>query len=196
MGTDGEIFERSRTEPELFEEIFARHGPTIFRYLRRRLGRGPAEELVSETFLIAFERRTRFDASYGSARPWLFGIAANLLRHHLREEQEHLRAMAKVPISRPAEGVEDVDRLDAQRLRPVLLDALLELKDVDREAFLLVAVGELSYAEVAYALRIPIGTVRSRIHRARRLLREQVPGLPAIEGQGFTEGETAWTEPS
>ena len=132
MGTDGEIFERSRTEPELFEEIFARHGPTIFRYLRRRLGRGPAEELVSETFLIAFERRTRFDDSYGSARPWLFGIAANLLRHHLREEQEHLRAMAKVPISRPAEGVEDVDRLDAQRLRPVLLDALLELKQAVR----------------------------------------------------------------
>jgi len=139
------------------------------------------EEILAQTFLTAFEKRTRFDPSYGSARPWLLGIATNLIRHHLREEREHLTALRKSAHDQPEAPVEDDARLDAERMKPTLLEALLALSDDDRETFLLLALGQLTYEEVASALGIPIGTVRSRIHRARRHLRERVPGWTAID---------------
>jgi len=148
------------------------------------------EEILAQTFLTAFEKRARFDLSYESARPWLLGIATNIIRHHLREEREHLTALGKMFREQPEESVDDVARLDAQRMKPRLIAALLALSDDDRETFLLLALGQLTYEEVASALRIPIGTVRSRIHRARIHLRERVPGRTAIPDgeEGSYEG--------
>jgi RNA polymerase sigma factor (sigma-70 family) len=180
VDTDAEIFQRSIRDPDAFREIFERHASTVHAYARRRIGMTAGEEILAQTFLTAFEKRARFDLSYESARPWLLGIATNIIRHHLREEREHLTALGKMFREQPEEPVDDVARLDAQRMKPRLIAALLALSDDDRETFLLLALGQLTYEEVASALRIPIGTVRSRIHRARIHLRERVPGRTAI----------------
>lgn len=180
MATDAEVFQRSIREPDAFSEIFERHAAAVHAYARKRIGSVAGEEILAQTFLTAFEKRSRFDTSYGSARPWLLGIATNLIRHHLREEREHLTALGKVVREQPEAPVDDVERLDAQRMRPKLITALLTLSDDDRETLLLLALGQLSYEEVASALRIPIGTVRSRIHRARTHLRERVQGRTSI----------------
>lgn len=180
MTTDGELFRRAVDEPEAFGEVFERHGASVWRYVRSRLGEASAEEVVAETFLVAYRRRERFDPSYGSARPWLLGIATNLIRRRRRDEQTHLSALQRFPAPDPEDVTADLDRLDAQRLRPVLVEALLTLSVEDRDTFLLVAVGELTYTEAATALGIPVGTVRSRIHRARAILRERIGSLPAI----------------
>jgi RNA polymerase sigma factor (sigma-70 family) len=181
VDTDAEIFRRSVRDPEAFREIFERHAAAVHAYARRRIGMTAGEEILAQTFLTAFEKRTRFDPSYGSARPWLLGIATNLIRHHLREEREHLTALRKRAHDQPEDPVEDDTRLDAERMKPTLLEALLALSDDDRETFLLLALGQLTYEEVASALGIPIGTVRSRIHRARGHLRERVSGWAAID---------------
>jgi RNA polymerase sigma-70 factor (ECF subfamily) len=179
--TDAEIFRRSIRDPDAFREIFERHAGAVHAYARRRIGMTAGEEILAQTFLTAFEKRARFDTSYGSARPWLLGIATNLIRHHLREEREHLTALRKIARDQPEVPADDEARLDAQRLKAVLLDSLLAISDEDRETFLLLALGQLTYEEVASALGIPIGTVRSRIHRARRHLRERVPTWTAID---------------
>jgi RNA polymerase sigma factor (sigma-70 family) len=180
VDTDAEIFQRSIRDPDAFREIFQRHASAVHAYARRRIGKTAGEEILAQTFLTAFEKRARFDTSYESARPWLLGIATNIIRHHLREEREHLTALGKIAREQPEQPVDDVARLDAQRMKPKLIIALLALSDDDRETFLLLALGQLTYEEVASALRIPIGTVRSRIHRARTHLRERVPGGAAI----------------
>lgn len=181
MASDAELFRRSVDEPRQFGEIFERHAPSVLRYVARRLGQDAAEDVAAETFLIAFERRADFDPTYESARPWLLGIATNLVRRRLRDERTRLAAIAKVVDAPAFDEFEAVSRLDAQRMGPLLIRALLSLSEDDRETCLLVAVGELSYAQTAEALQIPIGTVRSRMNRVRALLREQVPELPAID---------------
>jgi RNA polymerase sigma-70 factor, ECF subfamily len=180
VDTDAEIFRRSIRDPDAFREIFERHASAVHAYARKRIGMTAGEEILAQTFLTAFEKRTRFDTSYESARPWLLGIATNIIRHHLREEREHLTALGKIAREQPEQPVDDVARLDAQRMKPTLITALLTLSDGDRETFLLLALGQLTYEEVASALRIPIGTVRSRIHRARTHLRERIPDRTAI----------------
>ncbi len=184
MLSDGEVFRRSVDAPEAFEEIFERHAGAVWSFCRRRVGPDAAEEVVSDTFLVAFQRRGGFDSSYESARPWLLGIATNMIRRRLRDERAYLerKRHSLGPLS--VEDTADVDRLDAERLRPILIAALLDLPPDDRETFLLVSVGELTYSEAASALGVPVGTVRSRIHRARSKLRERIPGLPAIHDEG------------
>jgi RNA polymerase sigma-70 factor (ECF subfamily) len=179
MSTDAEILRGSVDDPAAFADIFERHIDAVLGYAQRRVGATHGEEIAAQTFLVAFERRTRFDPSYGSARPWLLGIATNLIRHHLRHERVHLAALRRLPAEPPIDPVDDPDRVDAERLMPAVADALLALSANDRATFLLVALGEVTYAEAARSLGIPVGTVRSRIHRARLLLRERLGGLEA-----------------
>jgi RNA polymerase sigma factor (sigma-70 family) len=197
VSTDGEIIQRSVRDPDAFREIFERHAAILLAYARRRLGPTTGDEILAQTFLVAFEKRARFDPTYVSARPWLFGIATNIIRHHLRDEREHLVALGKVGIDMPAESAEDIARLDAARMRPRLVAALLTLADDDRDTFLLVALGQLTYEETAAALGIPVGTVRSRMHRSRVRLREQVRPRTAIDdgAQGSMQGKP-WTNPT
>jgi len=184
--SDGEVFRRSIDVPAAFEEIFERHGGAVWRYSRRRVGQDAAEDVVADTFLVAFQRRGEFDSNYESARPWLLGIATNVIRRRLRDERAYLERKRHALSLIPVEDTADVDRLDAERMRPMLIEALLALSLEDRETFLLVSVGELTYSEAASALGVPVGTVRSRIHRARNQLRERIPGLPAIDDEGGT----------
>jgi len=187
---DAELLRRSVDDPDLFEEIFERHYDRILRYARQRVGHDVGEEIAARAIIIAFDRRGSFDGRFRSAKPWLFGIATNLIRHHLRDERVHLTAIAKLPLDPDFDDEDMVDRLDASRRRPELFEALMQLTAPDRDAFLLVALLDFSYAEVANALGIPEGTVGSRIHRARRFLREAIGALEANTERGDGPFET------
>ena len=92
IDTDAAIIERSLTQPEAFATIFDRYSDDIHRYVARRLGAEIADDLMSETFIIAFRRRNRYDVSHPAARPWLYGIATNLVGNHRRSEARRWRA--------------------------------------------------------------------------------------------------------
>ena len=171
---DAELIAASLTDPAQFELIFDRHYQAIHRYLARRGGWELAEDLTQAVFLAAFAGRRRFRASEASAAPWLFGIATNLLRRHARTEFRRLRAYARLPAREVTQFDPNavVDRLDAQALAPRAFDIVAGLPEAERNALLLVAWADLTYEQIAVALNVPIGTVRSRIHRARGKLRE------------------------
>jgi RNA polymerase sigma factor (sigma-70 family) len=170
---DALLIRQSWREPERFTEVFDRHYAEIHGYVARRLGPSLAEDVASETFLIAFDRRRRYDVAYPSARPWLYGIASNLVARHRRAEVRRYRALARTDatdaVDSHAERV--AGRLDARALRGRLAAALVEVADRDREVLLLVAWAQLGLEEAARALGIPAGTARSRLHRARRRMR-------------------------
>ena len=171
--SDAEVIGRSLDQPEAFGLIYDRHAATVLRFLGRRVGAEVAEGLVGELFRIAFERRKTFDASRASALPWLYGIGSNLLLKHRRGEARRLRASARMVAGREAVTARaSAAALDAHVLFPRVADAIEALPDGEREALLLFAWEDLSYQSVAEALELPIGTVRSRLNRARAHLRE------------------------
>ncbi|MGH2718165.1 MAG: RNA polymerase sigma factor [Actinomycetota bacterium] len=191
--TDAAVIEDSLQEPDCFAVIFDRYFRSIARYLTRRVGAGLAEDLAAEVFAVAFASRGRYDVARTDARPWLFGIAANLLRHHHRSERRQWLAYARTGIDPLDDGGLDraADRVDATASAPLLARALAAMPARDREALLLFVWAELSYDEVAHALGIPVGTVRSRLSRARyRLRRELGPGSgQQPDGQVIWNGE-------
>jgi RNA polymerase sigma factor (sigma-70 family) len=149
-------------------------------------------------FLTAFDRRGRYDLARPDARPWLDGIAANLLRRHRRREARRLRAHAREAGRALAHRDEPDERLDAAASGPRLAAALARLPAHQREVLLLVAWGGLGYEEVAGALDVPVGTVRSRLSRARERVRREIgaPGAGADEAGGRTttvEEDLRWT---
>jgi RNA polymerase sigma-70 factor (ECF subfamily) len=170
--TDAEAIAASADDPRAFNVVFNRHFDVIYRYLRRRVGRHRAEELTAETFAQALASRDRFDRRYANARPWLFGIAVNVLRHDYRREERELRAYARTGTDPLSAQEPSLERLDAEASKPLIAQALAELPPIEREALLLYAWAELGYADIAQALGIPVGTVRSRLSRARSRLRE------------------------
>jgi RNA polymerase sigma factor (sigma-70 family) len=175
---DAAVIEQSWHEPETFAELYDRYAAAIHRYVARRLGDGAADDVVAETFLAAFRMRRRYDLSRSDARPWLYGIAANMIGKHRRAEVRLLRALARTGTDPAAEGHADrVDnRVSAASAQRALAAALAGLAAGDREVLLLIAWADLSYDEVAVALEIPVGTVRSRLNRARRKTREALGG--------------------
>jgi len=171
--SDAEVIGRSLDDPEAFGLIYDRHAATLLRFLGRRVGAEVAEGLVGELFRIAFERRKTFDASRAIALPWLYGIGSNLLLKHRRGEARRLRASARMAVvGEPPDKRAGAGALDARLLFPRVADAIEALPDGEREALLLFAWEDLSYQSVAEALELPIGTVRSRLNRARAHLRE------------------------
>jgi RNA polymerase sigma factor (sigma-70 family) len=170
---DAEIITASLHDPERFATVFDRHAPHIQRYLARRLGGQIADDLVAETFLIAFGKRARYDPSYPNARPWLYGIATNLIgRRHREEVREYrLRAALGPPDDQACHAERVAAQVTAQAMNELLAAALASLPQGDRDVLLLIAWEGLSYEEVAAALDIPIGTVRSRLNRARKKVR-------------------------
>ncbi|MGI5491502.1 RNA polymerase sigma factor [Microtetraspora malaysiensis] len=170
---DADLIGESRTDPEAFAVLFDRYSSMLYRYVSQRLGPEVAEDLVGETFLIAFARRDRYDAAYPDARPWLFGIVTKLVSRHRRTEAARYRALLRSPaddvVDSPADRV--AAGVTARSARPALARALAALPARDRDVLLLFAWGDLSYEEVARALDIPIGTVRSRLNRARKKVR-------------------------
>ena len=172
--SDAEVIGRSLGEPEAFGAIYDRHAPALLRFLSRRAGARIAEGLVGELFRIAFERRKTFDTSRSSALPWLYGIGSNLLLKHRRDEARRLRANARMAADDAVDGRSSARAIEARLLFPRVADAIEALPDDEREALLLFAWEELPYQSMAEALDLPIGTVRSRLNRARAHLRELI----------------------
>ncbi|GGQ24078.1 RNA polymerase sigma-70 factor (ECF subfamily) [Actinomadura coerulea] len=173
---DASVIRRSRQEPEAFALVFRRYAPDIKRYVIRRLGADAAEDVVAETFLAAFRQRDRYDLSRPNARPWLYGIATNLMGRHVRTEVRQLRVLERMgtdPVMEPFTERSD-ERISAGASGRALASALAALPRGHRDALLLVAWGDLSYAEAAQALDVRVGTVRSRINRARQKLRRHL----------------------
>jgi RNA polymerase sigma-70 factor (ECF subfamily) len=167
--SDAEAIRRSGQRPEAFEQVFERRFDAVHNFLRRRVGGDLADELAAEAFARAFAARGRFVAAHESALPWLLGIASNLIADHRRAEGRRLAALARAAGEPAPSRLQPAEPLDA-----ALAEALAALPVRDRDALLLLAWGELSYEEVAVALAIPLGTVRSRINRARRRLGERL----------------------
>lgn len=176
---DATVIQRSWDEPGVFAELFDRHASTIHRYVSRRLSASAAGDIVGETFLIAFRGRRRYNVRQPDARPWLYGIASNLIGRHRRAEIRGYRALVRSGVDPVAESyVERVEaRVTAQARNRELAKVLAELPARDRDVLLLIAWADLSYEETAEALGVPVGTVRSRMHRARRRVREALGGI-------------------
>jgi len=157
-----------------FDAAFEAEFASLHRYLARRLGSSVADDLAAETFAVAFRSWDRLDPER-PVRPWLYGIAANLVRHHWRKERRMLRAYARTGVD-PVFANEDeaVERADADTRAQELAAALAELRRDEREVLLLHAWAELPDSEVADALGLPLGTVKSRLSRAREKLRNRL----------------------
>ncbi|MFE4214729.1 RNA polymerase sigma factor [Streptomyces sp. NPDC056844] len=182
--SDASVVRRSLEDPDAFSVLFDRYADDIHRYAARRLGTEAADDLMAETFVIAFQQRRRYDLSRPQARPWLYGIVTNLVGGHRRAEARRLRALSRAASTAPGEGSGDAEpladrvaaRVSAEGVRAELAGALAALPARYRDVLLVVAWGDLDYAEAAEALGVPVGTVRSRLHRARKKLREALGG--------------------
>jgi RNA polymerase sigma factor (sigma-70 family) len=174
FSTDVDVVVASWDEPSAFAVLFDRYARVVRRFVAGRAGSDDVDDLVSETFVAAFRSRGSYDRRYEDARPWLLGIAANILRHHYRSEARRRRPRPRGTPTElsvdPAEGV--VDGIDAKAGWDVVAAALSLLDDRYREVLLLMAAADLTYEEMARALDVPIGTVKSRVARGRRQLRE------------------------
>ena len=199
--SDATCIAESRLDPQRFAVVFERHAGVIHRFLSRRVESAAVDDMLSETFVAAFRTRAGYDATYPDARPWLFGIAVNVVRHHRRSEGRRLvmvgrvtrdvaadHARSNVASHGTADGaaggaaggaadvaaaVVGVDELERVHR------ALARLDDRYREVLMLFAGPGFSYEEISRALQIPVGTVRSRLSRGRVQLRE----LLAASGQ-------------
>lgn len=167
-GTDAETLGWAMAgDRESFALLVQQHGQAVHSYLARRGGRGAADDLLTEVWLRAWRSRDTYDLAWDDPRPWLYGIARNVLRLHWRAGAD--RPDAPFQLSDDPWAAVD-DRIDAGRLRGALDEGLNSLPDEYREVVLLVAWEQLSPAEVAVALHLPPSTVRSRLHRARQTL--------------------------
>ncbi len=173
--SDAEVMAASAEKPEEFGAIFDRHAATLLRFLVRRVGPDVGEGLLGEIFRIAFESRARFDRSRASALPWLYGIASNLLLKQRRSEARRLRATARMLADNARAGSEEAELIGLVEARAQwsrVAERVASLPAGERDALLLLVWEELSYADIASALEVPVGTVRSRLSRARSRLRE------------------------
>jgi RNA polymerase sigma factor (sigma-70 family) len=198
---DAAVIRRSLDEPEHFAVLFRRYAPEVQRYVLRRIGADAADDVVAETFLTAFRQRDRYDLERENARPWLYGIATNLIGRYRRSEIQQYRLLARTgrdPVTEPF-----TDRVDAavsaEASRGQLAVALARLPAAHRDTLLLVVWGDLSYTEAAAALGVPTGTVRSRMNRARNRLRRSLnrAGLLAPDGASqavsYDQGRGEWS---
>jgi RNA polymerase sigma-70 factor (ECF subfamily) len=188
---DSEVIAASLARPVEFATIFDRHYASVHRYAARRLGIELADDVAAQTFEEALRSRHRFDLASTSARPWLLGIATNLIRHHFRSENRRLAAYARMaPDPDTADHAGAVPgRVDALLAAPRLRAALRDLPAGERDVLLLFAWADLTYDEIGAALRIPAGTVRSRLSRARTRLREHLRRSGQFLGDGPPHAE-------
>jgi RNA polymerase sigma-70 factor (ECF subfamily) len=164
--SDAELIAASRRDPEAFGAIFDRHYDAIFRFAERRIGRDAALELASEVFLTAFRVRENYGPERTSARPWLMGIASRLVLHEQRRFARYANAVQRAASHTHSSSTE-TQVLGTLELA-ALYEALDKIDPESRELLLLVTWEGLSYSDAAEALGVPVGTVRSRVHRVRR----------------------------
>jgi RNA polymerase sigma factor (sigma-70 family) len=181
MKTDAQLIRDARDDPDAFGELYLRHSPSLYRWLRARAPEHVAAELTAESFAQAALGLKRFrDEADGSAAPWLFGIAKNLLRRF--HEAEHVESRARKRLGMPVRSYElDVDELgrraDAAALEPKLASAVGSLPAGQREALELRVVEEHGYRDVAASLGVSEVAARLRVMRALNSLSRLLKGV-------------------
>ena len=188
--TDAEVIAASLDDPSRFGEIFTRHHDAVYRFVSRRVGSADAADVTADIFLTAMRTRHRYHLDRPRCLPWLYGIGVNVIGDHLRRAKRRSRSyLSQEPAMDDDFTTPVLDRIDAESASSTINRALGRLGSRDRETLLLFAIDRLTYSEIAQALGVPIGTVGSRILRARRKIIEQIPDLEQITGQGGTETE-------
>lgn len=170
--------------PSRFSEIFERHAPNVEAFIASRIGHAAKDDVLSETFLVAFRQRKKFDLTVESARPWLLGIATRMIKRHRSDEAAHWRSLVAssqvADTSAPDEMNGVSDRVDAAAAVRELGPLISGLSRRDRDTLLLYAWGDLTYEQIAVALNVPVGTVRSRLSRIRTRLSTPPLAVPAV----------------
>lgn len=168
--------------------LFRKHSTAVYSYCFHRLGSwSAAEDATSVVFLEAWRRRADAVVVSGSLRPWLLGVATNVMRNHRRAARRYDAALRRLPPSEtePDHSDEVAGRLDDERQMTAVLGELRSLKRNELEVIMMVAVEGLTYAETSVALGVPVGTVRSRLARARaRLAAQRPPATATPESAG------------
>lgn len=175
QATDAELWARAvEGEPDAFGVLFERHARSVYNYLFRRTADwSTAEDLTSIVFLEAWRRRREVGLERDLALPWLLGVATNVLRNRRRSQWRHRAALERLPRERSEDFADESDaRLDDERQMRAVLRGIAGLPRREQDVLALCAWAELSYEEAALALGVPVGTVRSRLARARGRLRE------------------------
>jgi RNA polymerase sigma-70 factor (ECF subfamily) len=179
--SDIELLARAEQgEADAFGVLFERHGPAVLQFcFRRTADAALAEDLTSIVFLEAWRKRGRLQLFQESARPWLLGVALNVVRSQYRTQRRHSDALARLRAPAPAEPESDraIARIDAEREMRVVLDTVSKLNRREREVLELCVWAELSPEEAASSLGISVGAVRSRLSRARRRLAVLAPAV-------------------
>jgi RNA polymerase sigma factor (sigma-70 family) len=181
MASDAELIGRSLAgDGEAFMEVVCRHEAAIGAYLERRVGPEEAKDLLGDVWVAAFASRGTYDQSFAVARPWLYAMALNRLRHYWRSRpaEDLVPDVADVPGLAP--GLDPWPAVDVRvDTRTVLRAALAGLRPDEREVLILVAGEDLTVADAARVLGMPDGTARRLLHQARAALRG-APGMPAL----------------
>lgn len=169
-----ELWQRAaHGDEDAFGHLFDRHADTVFNYCFRRTGdRSLAEDLTATVFLEVWRRRADVVTRHGSILPLLYGVATNVCRNAQRSHRRYGRAIARLVQVRPqpAFDAEVAARVDAEREMQAVLDRVRALPQEELDVVALVIWDELSLADAAAALDIPLGTVKSRLARARKRL--------------------------
>lgn len=178
--TDAEIVDRLHSgAPEALHQLFEQYGDAVHTHCFRRLGsRDAAEDATATVFLEVWRHRSRVRLHDGSALPWLLGVATNVCRNASRASRRRLRLLGRLPAPAPApdHAPAVTDRVDAEARMGRVLAAIRELPERERDVLALVAWAGLTYEQTAAALGVSVGTVRSRLSRARRRLTPPSPG--------------------
>ena len=179
--TDSELLDRAKVgDADAFGVLFERHAPAVLQFcFRRTADAALAEDLTSIVFLEAWRKRGKLELFQDSARPWLFGVALNVVRSQHRAQRRCSDALARLPATPPAEAESEraIARIDAEREMRVLIDIVSKLNRREREVLELCVWAELSTEEAASSLGISVGAVRSRLSRARRRLAVLAPAV-------------------
>lgn len=183
-GDDADLWRSALAgDADAFAVLFERHLDTVYRFCVRRLGSvTDADDLTSLTFLEVWRKRARARLVDDSLRPWLLGVANNLVRNHSRAQRRHARLLAQLPPpTNEPDHAEEVAEVTAAADRAAAVRACLSrLPARDQDVLALCDMASMPYTAVAEVLGIPVGTVRSRLSRARARLRELLVGLDII----------------
>jgi len=185
LGSDEQLWAQARAgDAAAFAAVFDRHLDAVYTHCVRRSGSWvDAEDLASMVFLEAWRKASKVRFVDGSIKPWLLVVATNVTRTQARARRRYEAMLSRLPHEDLAgDAAEEVIiGLDAEQLAAQLARAMATLGKADQEVIALCDLAELSYADAAVALAVPVGTVRSRLSRARRKLRGALDSLQGSE---------------
>ncbi|MFF5299213.1 RNA polymerase sigma factor [Streptomyces sp. NPDC013161] len=193
MDTNLRLRKRIRAgDHDAFGELFDAYARSVYNHAFRLTGDwAQAEDIVSLTFLDAWRLRGKVDEEGGSLRPWLLGIATNVTRNTRRAARRHAAAVSRLPRDEVERDFADevAARLDDTAELALVRAALATLRRAEREVLALCVWSGLDYQAAAEALGVPVGTVRSRLSRARAKLAKHLKSTELPPGDGQMKGD-------